>query len=263
MKPGANETCKKLRCAHRDGVSAHCSHVSVFAQVRAVRTGASGSLSSVRNGGEGWGEEALRTGDTVRMGGAPLSPTLSPFVPHGAREPDALLVAAIAAHTFATIASPCLPPNAGARGQGRSRGGRCQPSRMVSTPSAGGPAATGSAARRWERSGPRGSAALPGRDALPRVRDLSPSPARENKIGKQLTNQPMTRKIVTTYSIILHGRHTLDLSTSRPLAVGRQEPEVRSQAAIPFRVSARVVKDREALSGSLTAIRPRLVSNFP
>ena len=29
-------------------------------------------------------------GETVRMGGAPLSPTLSPFVPHGARETDAL-----------------------------------------------------------------------------------------------------------------------------------------------------------------------------
>ncbi len=33
--------------------------LSVFAKVRAVRTGTSGSLSSVRNGGEGRGEEAL------------------------------------------------------------------------------------------------------------------------------------------------------------------------------------------------------------
>ena len=77
--------------------------VSVFAQVRAVRTVASGSLSSVRNGGEGWGEEALRHGETVRHSGAPLSPALSPFVPHGERETDALLVAAVAARTFATI----------------------------------------------------------------------------------------------------------------------------------------------------------------
>ena len=76
--------------------------LSVFAEVRAVRTGASGSLSSVRNGGEGWGEEALRNGDMVRMGGAPLSPTLSPFVPHGERETDALLVVAVSAQTFAT-----------------------------------------------------------------------------------------------------------------------------------------------------------------
>ena len=76
---------------------------SVFAEVRAVRTGISGSLSSVRNGGEGWGEEALRQGDRVRMGGAPLSPALSPFVPHGARETDPLLNAAISARTFATV----------------------------------------------------------------------------------------------------------------------------------------------------------------
>ena len=48
------------------------------------------SLASVRNGGEGWGEEALRKDDTVGLGGAPLSPALSPFVPHGARETDAV-----------------------------------------------------------------------------------------------------------------------------------------------------------------------------
>ena len=35
--------------------------VSAFANVRAVRTRGSGSLSFVRNGGEGWGEEALRS----------------------------------------------------------------------------------------------------------------------------------------------------------------------------------------------------------
>ena len=62
-----------------------------MARVRAVRTGVSGSLSSVRNGGEGWGEEALRSGETAGKGKAPRSPTLSPFVPHGARETDALL----------------------------------------------------------------------------------------------------------------------------------------------------------------------------
>ena len=62
---------------------------AVFPKVRAVRTVAS-ALASVRNGGEGWGEEARRQGDTVRRGGAPRSPTLAPFVPHGARETDTL-----------------------------------------------------------------------------------------------------------------------------------------------------------------------------
>ena len=76
--------------------------LSVVAKVRALRTGASVSLSSVRNGGEGWGEEALRNDDPVGMGGAPLSPALSPFVPHGARETDALLVTTVPARTFAT-----------------------------------------------------------------------------------------------------------------------------------------------------------------
>ena len=76
--------------------------VSVIAKVRAVCTGTSVSLSSVRNGGEGWGEEALRHGDTVGMGGAPLSPALSPFVPHGERETAALLVTAASARNFAT-----------------------------------------------------------------------------------------------------------------------------------------------------------------
>ena len=47
--------------------------------------------------------EALCNGDTVRMDGAPLSPTLSPFVPHGERETEVLLVAAVAAHPFVTI----------------------------------------------------------------------------------------------------------------------------------------------------------------
>ena len=61
----------------------------------AVRTVASASLSSVRNGGEGRGEEALRHGETVHHGGAPLSPTLSPFVPHGARETGALFSSVI------------------------------------------------------------------------------------------------------------------------------------------------------------------------
>ena len=57
---------------------------------------------------KGRGEEALGKGDTVGMGGAPLSPALSPFVPHGARETDALLVTAIPARTFATINSRAL-----------------------------------------------------------------------------------------------------------------------------------------------------------
>ncbi|GDY22691.1 hypothetical protein LBMAG56_40380 [Verrucomicrobiota bacterium] len=83
--------------------------LSVFAKVRAVRTGGSVSLSSVRNGGsvslssvrnggEGRGEEALYHDDTSRKGGAPLSP----FVPHGARETDALLITKAPARTFAS-----------------------------------------------------------------------------------------------------------------------------------------------------------------
>ena len=83
---------------------AFLSAVSVFANVRAVGTVTSVSLSSVRNGGEGRGEEALRHVETVGNSGAPLSPTLSPFVPHGARETDALLVAAVPARTFTTTA---------------------------------------------------------------------------------------------------------------------------------------------------------------
>ena len=51
----------------------------------------------------------LRNGETARTGGAPRSPTLSPFVPHGAREPDALLDAAISARSFATIESAGFP----------------------------------------------------------------------------------------------------------------------------------------------------------
>ena len=77
--------------------------LAIVGKVRAVRTVVSGSRASVRNGGEGWGEEALRKGDTVCMGGAPLSPALSPFVPHGPREMDALLVTVAPARTFAAI----------------------------------------------------------------------------------------------------------------------------------------------------------------
>ena len=62
--------------------------LAIVGKVRAVRTVVSGSRASVRNGGEGWGEEARRKGDTVRKGGAPLSPVLSPVVPHGAREKE-------------------------------------------------------------------------------------------------------------------------------------------------------------------------------
>ena len=76
---------------------------AVFANVRAVRTLPSVSLSAVWNGGEGRGEEALRHAENIRSIGAPLSPTLSPFVPHGARETDALFVAAAFAHMFATM----------------------------------------------------------------------------------------------------------------------------------------------------------------
>ena len=79
--------------------------LSVIAKVRAHFTATSGSLSSVRNGGEGRGEEALRHGETVRNGGTPLSPSLAPFVPHGAREPDALLGTAVPARAFATTDS--------------------------------------------------------------------------------------------------------------------------------------------------------------
>ena len=51
--------------------------ISVFAKVRAVRTGASVSLSSVRNGGEGRGEEALRNVRPLEMVKHP-SPRPSP-----------------------------------------------------------------------------------------------------------------------------------------------------------------------------------------
>ena len=77
--------------------------VSVVAKDRAVRIVASGSLASVWNGGEGRGEETLRTGETICMGWATLSPPLSPFVPHGARETDALLVTTVPARTFAAV----------------------------------------------------------------------------------------------------------------------------------------------------------------
>ncbi len=70
---------------------------SVSAEVRALPTATAVSLSSVRNGGEGRGEEVLRHGETVRKSGAPLSPALSPFVPHGAKETDARRNAAVAA----------------------------------------------------------------------------------------------------------------------------------------------------------------------
>ena len=64
-------------CRIRGGPTLCRGLVSVFAKVRAVRTRASGSLSSVRNGGEGRGEEALRNRDTVRMGRHP-SPRPAP-----------------------------------------------------------------------------------------------------------------------------------------------------------------------------------------
>ena len=77
--------------------------IAILAKVRADRTGTSVSHSSVRNGGEGRGEEALRNAGAVRISEAPLSPALSPFVPHGARETDALLVTTVPARNFATI----------------------------------------------------------------------------------------------------------------------------------------------------------------
>ena len=78
---------------------------SVFPKGRAIGTVTSDSLSSVRNGGKGRGEETLRHGATVGKCGAPLSP----FVPHGEREADALLIAAVA-HTLSQrlIASVAL-----------------------------------------------------------------------------------------------------------------------------------------------------------
>ena len=62
--------------------------LSDVAKVGALRTKVSVSLSSVRNGGEGRGEEALCNAGAARNGVAPLSPALSPFVPHGARETE-------------------------------------------------------------------------------------------------------------------------------------------------------------------------------
>ena len=104
-KPAVSQVSKPAHAGTfpRARVGRRLAELSVFAKVGAVRTRASVSLPSVRNGGVGRGEEALRHGEIVRSSGAPLSPTLSPFVPHGARETDALLVAAVPAHTFATI----------------------------------------------------------------------------------------------------------------------------------------------------------------
>ncbi len=51
----------------------------------------------------GLGRGGAPQGWNDRKGQAPLSPALSPFVPHGARETDALLVTAFWARTFATI----------------------------------------------------------------------------------------------------------------------------------------------------------------
>ena len=50
---------QSVRCQIEPVLSRRQLVLSVFAKVRAVRTGASVSLSSVPNGGEGWGEEAL------------------------------------------------------------------------------------------------------------------------------------------------------------------------------------------------------------
>ena len=79
------------------------SPITVIGKIRGVRTVPPVSLSSVRNGGEGRGEEALHNGGIVGKSGAPLSPALSPFVPHGARETDAPLTTTVPARTFATI----------------------------------------------------------------------------------------------------------------------------------------------------------------
>ena len=57
-------------------------------------------LRSERRRGPGrGGARHWRDGSNLR---APLSPTLSPFVPHGEREPDALFVPAVPARTFVT-----------------------------------------------------------------------------------------------------------------------------------------------------------------
>ena len=58
-------------------------------------------LRSERRRGSGRG--GAPQGWAARKGEAPLSPALSPFVPHGARETNALLVTAVPARTFATI----------------------------------------------------------------------------------------------------------------------------------------------------------------
>ena len=59
---------------------------------------------------------------SARHGEAPLSPALSPFVPHGARETEALLVTGAAARTSATINSPEGTPQDISRGQARASG---------------------------------------------------------------------------------------------------------------------------------------------
>ena len=58
------------------------------------------SLSSIANGGEGRGEEALGNGETSRTGEAPLSPTLSPLGPRGVRETDRSLTEVAGDSTF-------------------------------------------------------------------------------------------------------------------------------------------------------------------
>ena len=50
------------------------------------------------------GEAVLCHRESLASFGAPLAPALSPFVPHGAREPDALLGAAV---------SPCADDRSG------------------------------------------------------------------------------------------------------------------------------------------------------
>ncbi len=60
-------------------------------------------LRSERRRGAGRGGALHRW--TARNGEAPLSPSLAPFVPHGARETDALLSPTVPARTIATIDS--------------------------------------------------------------------------------------------------------------------------------------------------------------
>ena len=73
--PAANDSSATQQQRSHPGI--RTTQLSLFAKIRAVRTGTSGSLSSVQNGGEGRGEEALSTGGPLAMVKHP-SPRPSP-----------------------------------------------------------------------------------------------------------------------------------------------------------------------------------------